>query len=94
VTAYGETIFVAGGTDSLGQFDTTKGVKLDAASYTASDPLWQGKAAGIPAGKPLMYRYYKTGTDGSVHWEQGLNRKLDVPADCGGAGGVKANDKA
>lgn len=39
-TVYGETVYVAGEIDELGEWDTGKGLRLSAGRYRVGDPLW------------------------------------------------------
>ncbi|KAL9001121.1 MAG: hypothetical protein Q9169_000304 [Polycauliona sp. 2 TL-2023] len=82
-TVYGETVFVSGSNAALGNWDRSKGLKLQANRYTSSNPLWSGTAAAVLAGDSFEYKYYKTGTDGvTVTYEGGANRALTVPEGC------------
>ncbi|KAL8654467.1 MAG: hypothetical protein Q9226_003426 [Calogaya cf. arnoldii] len=82
-TIYGETVFVVGSDAALGNWDTSKGLELQANRYTGSNPLWSGTARSVVAGSSLEYKYYKTGTDGvTVVYEGGGNRAFTVPEGC------------
>ncbi|MFF3687906.1 carbohydrate-binding module family 20 domain-containing protein [Streptomyces sp. NPDC002187] len=75
-TNWGQQVFVTGDAESLGAWDPALALPLDAAAY----PTWSGETA-LPAGTAVQYKYFIRNPDGSVIWEEGLNRTLTAWAD-------------
>jgi alpha-amylase len=74
-TVLGQNIYVVGNRTEIGNWDTSKGVKLDPASY----PVWKGTIT-LPASRSLESKYLKRDGQGQVIWESGANRTLTTPA--------------
>lgn len=77
-TQPGQYMYVTGGTEALGNWNTDLGLPVDPASY----PVWSN-TVNLPAGSSVQYKYYRKNADGSVTWENlpgGGNRKLNAPA--------------
>lgn len=80
-TSVGESIGLIGSTSELGQWNVTKGVRLQ----TSSDlyPLWwtEVEIAPQPANEPkLEYKYVRITKNGRVEWETGRNNRW-IPAE-------------
>jgi glucoamylase len=82
LTEYGQYMYVTGGTDKLGNWNTSLGTPLDSSSY----PVWKN-ALNLAAGNSLQYKYYCKNADGTVTWECypgsgncSANRSLTTPA--------------
>lgn len=74
-TVTGQNIFVVGNSALIGNWDTSKAVKLAAATY----PVWKVSVA-LPAGTAFQYKYIRKDASGAVTWESGANRSATVPA--------------
>lgn len=80
-TTTGEYIYLSGNISALGSWSTDDALVLSAEDYTSADNLWY-VAVTLPAGTSLEYKYFRE-SDGSITWEDGDNRVLTVPSDCG-----------
>jgi len=74
-TVTGQNIYVVGNSAVIGNWDTSKAVKLSANSY----PVWKVSVA-LPAGTTFQYKYIRKDASGAVTWESGANRSATVPA--------------
>jgi phosphatidylserine/phosphatidylglycerophosphate/cardiolipin synthase-like enzyme len=75
-TGWGDRVFVVGNDPALGGWDPHRGVELK----TSDDlfPAWAGHLR-LPAGEEVEYKFVTVKADGSVEWEPGPNRRLQVP---------------
>ncbi len=75
-TAYGDRVVLVGNDPALGNWDPHRGLDLQ-----TSDDLFPSWAAhvNLPAGSQLEYKFVTIRPDGSVEWEPGANRVLQVP---------------
>lgn len=80
-TEYGQTVKVSGNDTKLGNWDTSAAVALSAERYTDYSPLWTGNITLDP-GEVIEYKYITVGSDASVAWENGPNRRYSVPRSC------------
>ena len=74
-TVTGQNIYVVGNSALIGNWDTSKAVKLSSNSY----PVWKVSVA-LPAGTAFQYKYIRKDAAGAVTWESGANRSATVPA--------------
>lgn len=76
-TQWGDTLLVVGSDPALGAWDPGKGVPMG----TSDDmfPNWTARAA-LPAGAHVEYKFVVRHADGSIAWEPGANRTVDVPS--------------
>ena len=81
ITEYGQYMYLTGGTDKLGNWNTSLGIPLDSSGY----PVWKN-AVNLAAGNSLQYKYYRKNADGTVTWECypgnsncNANRSLTTP---------------
>ncbi|PQE06845.1 starch binding domain-containing protein [Rutstroemia sp. NJR-2017a WRK4] len=80
-TVVGQTIKIAGSTDELGNWDTSKAVALSADQYTSANPLWRG-TVNLKVGAVVQYKFLRVESSGTVAWESDPNRVYTVPAAC------------
>ncbi|GAA5990884.1 hypothetical protein JCM11641_002870 [Rhodosporidiobolus odoratus] len=74
-TKWGETVFLAGSSPSLGSWDVSRAIRLSARDYTSPKPLWKTKkAVEIEGRRGIEWKIVKLQADGSVVWEAGENR--------------------
>jgi hypothetical protein len=78
-TLWGESVQVAGSSDELGNWDTSKTVSLNAAQYTAGNPLWS-VTIDLPVGQTFSYKFLRIATDGTIIWEGDPDRFYTVPS--------------
>ena len=62
---------------ALGNWDTSKGVALNAQQYAASNPLWSATLNLAPA-TSFQYKFVKVSSSGQVLWESDPNRSYTV----------------
>ncbi len=74
-TVMGQDIYVVGNSATLGNWDTSKALKLSSAAY----PIWKLDKA-MSAGTTFQYKYIRKNAGGAVTWESGNNRSGVVPA--------------
>ncbi len=76
-TAYGDQVLVVGSDAALGSWDPARAVRAE----TATDlfPNWAA-STDLPAGAHIEYKFIVRKGDGSIVWEPGGNRVIDVPA--------------
>lgn len=77
-TLWGESIRIVGSTSQLGNWDTSDAISLNAAKYTAGNPLWS-TSVDITVGEKLTYKFIRILTDGTAEWEAGPDRTYTVP---------------
>ncbi|GCD48203.1 carbohydrate-binding module family 20 domain-containing protein [Streptomyces paromomycinus] len=82
-TQWGQNVYVVGDNAALGNWNTSKALKLDPASY----PTWKLDVK-LPAGTSIAYKYLRKDATGHVTWEGGANRRTTVPS----GPGIKLND--
>lgn len=82
-TAYGTNVYLVGSLTALGQWDTSKAVKLSSASY----PVWS-TTLSLPPNTSFEYKYILKDANGAVTWESGANRTYTTA----GSGAVTLND--
>lgn len=79
-TIFGQNLFLYGSIPTLGDYDVTKGLPLDASKYTQDKPLWSVRAVIPPEIERFEYNYYFVDVDGkSVVKEGGGRRTVEVP---------------
>ncbi|NES14761.1 MULTISPECIES: carbohydrate-binding module family 20 domain-containing protein [Micromonospora] len=76
-TVWGENIFVVGNRPELGNWNTSSGVALSAATY----PIWRGTVQ-LPPDVTFEYKYIKKNESGYVIWETGANRVHSTTGSC------------
>jgi alpha-glucosidase len=85
VTQFGQSIYVVGSIDALGQWDPTRAVKLEPTAY----PRWTAKIDNLPASTPIDWKCIKrpeTGDTGNVlAWEPDPNNRFTSTASGTGA---------
>lgn len=74
-TVWGQNVYVVGNNAQLGNWDTTKAVKLDPSNY----PTWTGSVSGFAANTPVQWKCIKRDV-GSVVWQSGSNNSVTTPA--------------
>jgi alpha-amylase len=75
-TVWGENVFVLGNRAELGNWNTSGGLALSAATY----PVWRGTVS-LPANTTVEYKYVKK-NGSSVVWESGGNRVFNTGSGC------------
>ncbi|ARP69930.1 alpha-amlyase [Streptomyces pluripotens] len=68
-TTSGTDVYVVGSIPSLGDWDTSKAVKLSSTGY----PLWSGEVS-VPVNTAFAYKFLKKDSAGNVTWESNANR--------------------
>ncbi|KAG6217672.1 hypothetical protein E4U34_004489 [Claviceps purpurea] len=84
-TLFGESIYLTGSRDELGNWPPGAGIPLSAAGYTAENPVWSGRVQ-LPAGVYFEYKYVKKTLSGSIVWLRGENLKATSSTGCGSSG--------
>lgn len=79
VTAFGDTIKIAGNTAQLGSWNPSNAPALSASSYTSANPVWT-ITLSLSAGSAVQYKFVKIASGGAVTWESDPNRAYTVPA--------------
>jgi hypothetical protein len=81
-TQYGQFMYVTGGTATLGNWVSERGIQLDPFTH----PVWE-TSLKLPANSSFQYKYYRKNPDGSVTWECypgngycNANRSLTTPS--------------
>ncbi|RKF81064.1 Glucoamylase [Golovinomyces cichoracearum] len=80
-TSYGDTIKILGSDSSLGNWDLENAISMSASEYSSNYPIWRVTVLVNP-GTSLMYKYVNFKSDGTVYWESGNDRTLDIPKSC------------
>jgi hypothetical protein len=80
-TSFGEAMYIVGSVPSLGSWDTTAAIRLNAEGYTEDNPVWKGTVS-LAIGTDVQYKFIKLGRDGGFTWETDPNRQFAVPTDC------------
>lgn len=77
-TTWGQSVYVVGNTERLGNWVPAKAVKLDPTNY----PRWSGTIDNLPAGKPIKWKCIKRpeGAAEPVVWQSGGDISVSVPA--------------
>jgi alpha-amylase len=75
-TVWGENVFVLGNRPELGNWNTSGGLALSAATY----PVWRG-TVNLPANTTIEYKHIKK-NGSTVTWESGGNRVLNTGSAC------------
>lgn len=75
-TQWGDRVMLVGNDPALGSWEPDRGVEL----WTSDDlyPAWAGNV-NLPPGSTVEYKYLTIHPDGSVEWEPGPNRVLEIP---------------
>lgn len=68
-TTSGQNVYVIGSIPALGDWDTSKAVKLSSSAY----PTWSGEV-NVPVNTSFEYKYLKKDSSGNVTWESNPNR--------------------
>ncbi|KAK0703832.1 glycoside hydrolase family 13 protein [Lasiosphaeria miniovina] len=77
-TTFGDTIKITGNVASLGNWNPSNGVALNASKYTTSNPLWFGTVSIAP-GSVVAYKFVKVSSSGAVAWEADPNHTATIP---------------
>lgn len=72
-TVWGQSVYIVGAVDRLGNWDPAKAVKLDPTSY----PRWTGTIDNLPASSQIEWKCLKAPP---VVWQAGGNNLLATPA--------------
>jgi len=77
-TVRGQSVYVVGAVDRLGNWDPARAVKLDPTSY----PRWTGTVDNLPASSQIEWKCLKRpeGAPQPVVWQEGSNNLLTTPA--------------
>lgn len=73
-TAYGQSVYIVGNVEELGNWDTDKavGAFFNNTESIATYPTWFYDIS-VPAGTTIEYKYIKKDAAGNVIWESGAN---------------------
>jgi len=77
-TVWGEEVRVVGGHPALGNWDPAQGIRLGTSGSVF--PRWSG-VVRLPAGSRVEFKFVRVRADGSVTWEEGWNRIVEVDAE-------------
>lgn len=74
-TSWGQNVYIVGNNAQLGNWDTSKAVKLDPSNY----PSWTGTVSGFTANSNVQWKCIKRDS-GAVVWQGGSNNSITAPA--------------
>jgi len=83
-TNYGDSIYVTGNIPELGNWDTSKAIKVTEAMMCPAYPNWF-LPVSVPANTNFQFKFFKTDSSGVVHWENGNNRTFTSTPDVNGS---------
>ena len=81
-TSYGQSVYIVGNCEELGNWDTDKAVGgfFNNTASIANYPTWFYDVS-VPAGTTIEYKYIKKDASGNVIWESGSNHVYTTVSD-------------
>jgi hypothetical protein len=77
-TQSGESIWVAGSSPELGEWNVAKGLKLNATSVSKRPTIWNGTVK-LHTGEDVSYKFVRIQKNGGAVWEADPNRNILTP---------------